>query len=149
VRRAILLATLVLAACGARPRLWWTAPEQSDSERLVVQAEVAARARDTRRARDLYQEVLRNDPGDALEPRALYGLALLHVDPDSRVRDYATARRLFGQLASRHPDSAWAREARAWRATLDDLFRQETEAARLRGDMDRLKALDLEMEDQH
>jgi hypothetical protein len=144
----VLVVCVLIVACSARPRLWWQAPEQSDTERLVVEAEVAARGRDTRRARDLYQEVLRRDAGDDVEPRALYGLALLHVDPDSRLRDYAAARRLFGQLASRHPDSPWAREARAWRATLDDLLRQEADAARLRGDMDRLKAMDLEMEDQ-
>jgi hypothetical protein len=148
VTRVLLVSALVLAACGSRPRLWWAAPEQSASERLVVEAEVAARARETRRARDLYQEVLRQEAGGNVEPRALYGLALLYVDPDSRLRDYTAARRLFGQLASRHPDSAWAREARAWRATLDDLLRQEAEAARLRGDMDRLKAIDLEMEGQ-
>jgi tetratricopeptide (TPR) repeat protein len=138
---------LLFAAACSRPRLWLEAPEQSEAERLVVQADVAARADDARRARDLYQEALRKDPGDEVGPRALYGLALLHVDPDSRLRDYPAARRLFGQLVTRYPHSAWTREARAWRATLGDLVRQEADAARLRGDMERLKALDVEMED--
>lgn len=137
---------LLLAACGLKPRLWLEAPEQSDAERIVVQADVAARAGDPRRARDLYQEVLRNHPDDDTGPRALYGLGLLYVDPESQLRDYAAARRLFARLATRYPQSAWTREARAWQATLGDLLREEAQAARLRGDMQKLKELDLEVE---
>jgi TolA-binding protein len=71
---------------------------------------------------------------------------LLYVDPESPLRDYAAARRLFVRLVTRYPQSAWTREARAWQATLAELLRQEAEAARLHGDMQRLKELDLEME---
>lgn len=146
MKRTVVAAALLLAACGHGPRLWLAAPEQSDAERLVVQADAAARARDNRRARDLYQEVLRNHPDADTGPRALYGLALLYVDPESPFRDSGAARRLFARLTSRYPDSPWTREARAWQATLAELVRQDAEVARLRGDMKRLKDLDLEME---
>jgi hypothetical protein len=77
---------------------------------------------------------------------ALWGLALLYVDPKSPLRDYQAALTTFGRLLDLEPNGRHADEARAWRATLRDLLRHEREATRLRADIERLRELDVQME---
>jgi hypothetical protein len=45
-----------------------------------------------------------------------------------------------------YPDSMRAPEARAWEAALGELLRSQADARRVRADLERLKALDLEQE---
>ena len=48
---------------------------------------------------------------------------------------------------ARYPTSPWAPEARAWHAALSELLKHEADAAQTRGDLERLKELDKELEE--
>ena len=145
---AALLAMVLVPGCTVAKRgIWLVAPRQSEAERLVGRADNLARADSPREARDLYLRVLHDFPDDPAAPRALYGLGQLRVDPKSPLRDYAAARLDFGRLVARYPTSPWAPEARAWHAALSELLKHEADAARTRGDLERLKELDKELEE--
>ena len=149
MRRAIVafVAALVAGGCG-RLRLGPPPEPTDDPTRLVVQADELARSRDARAARTLYRRVIRENPGTPAAENALYGLGLLYVDPDGRLRDYGAAQNAFGRLLAQYPESVHAFEARAWLAALGELTHAQGDARRFRTDLDRLKELDIEQEGQ-
>jgi len=97
-------------------------------------------------ARDLYERVVREYPGDPARASALYGLGQLQCDPASPFRDYRVSYTTFGRLIVEHPRSAYDADARLWRATLSELLTREEEMARLRSQLQRLKRIEVETE---
>lgn len=130
------------------------------AERLVVRARALAAAGDGRAAQYLYQRVVREFPGDPAAAGALYALGRLSADPASGLRDYRAAHAAFSQLLAEYPESRWAPDARAWEATLGELLAREDEATRvklqlrwreaeaaeLRGQVQQLRKVDLDLE---
>jgi len=132
----------------------------TQAERLVVRARALAVAGDGRAAQYLYQRVVREFPGDPAAAGALYALGRLSADPASGLRDYRAAHAAFSQLLAEYPESRWAPDARAWQATLGELLAREDEATRvklqlrwreaeaaeLRGQVQQLRKVDLDLE---
>jgi hypothetical protein len=142
--RAVVLTAVLLAACA---RLQSPAPTvDTPAAHDLAEADRLARAGSGRAARTLYRKVLRDARGTPLAAEALYGLGRLYVSPESGVRDYGSAHAVFGRLLREYPHSGRAAEARCWDALIAELQRNQTEAGRLRADLDRLKALDVEQE---
>jgi hypothetical protein len=142
--RAALLVVVALAACARfkSPPPTVAVPASRD----LAEADRLARAGSGRAARTLYRRVLREGRGTPVAAEALYGLGRLYVDPESGVRDYGSAHTAFSRILREYPDSARVPEARSWDALIGELQRNQAEANRLRADLDRLKALDLEQE---
>ncbi|HLY38291.1 MAG TPA: hypothetical protein VKU61_09660 [Candidatus Binatia bacterium] len=142
--RAGVLALVLVVACGRfRPA---PPPTGNDPTRLVAQADELVRDNSPRAARQLYRKVLHEYPRTPAAENALYGLGRLYVDPNGRLRDYSSAYVAFHRLLAEYPDGVHAEEARAWDAVLSELVRAQTELRRARGDLDRLKELDMEEE---
>ena len=142
--RAVLLALVALAACA---RFRNPAPTvEVQASRDLAEADRLAHSGSGRAARTLYRRVLRDARGTPAAAEALYGLGRLYVDPESGLRDYGSAHTAFSRLLREYPNSTRAAEARCWEAIIAELQRSQTEAGRLRADLDRLKALDFEQE---
>jgi hypothetical protein len=139
-------AVAVLVLLGACPRLHPEPSVDTGTTGDLARADELARTGSGRAARTLYRKVLRGTRGTPTAAEALYGLGRLYVDPESGVRDYAAAQVAFGRLMREYPDSMRAAEARAWEAALGELLRSQADARRMRADLERLKALDLEQE---
>jgi outer membrane protein assembly factor BamD (BamD/ComL family) len=145
VRTFVVGITLLLAACHAP--LWKRPFADTDpAAELVAQADGLARDGKSKAAARLYEQAAREYPHDPAAAGALHGLGLLQVDPKSSIRDYRAARSTYDQLLTGYPDSPWTAEARSWQAVLQELEHRDAETARLRSDLERLKALDIDME---
>jgi tetratricopeptide (TPR) repeat protein len=134
-------------------------PGPSEAAQLVARADTLAAAGQGRAAQYLYQQVVREYPGDHAAA-ALYGLGRLETDPARSQRDYRAAYAAFSQILTDYPQSRWAPDARTWQAMLGDLLAheedaartkvllrwREEEAARLRLQMQQLKSVDLGLE---
>ena len=138
------IALVLVVACGRfRPA---PPPTGDDPTRLVAQADELVRNNSPRTARQLYRKVVHEYPGTPAAENALWGLGRLYVDPDGRLRDYSAAYAAFSRLLTDYPDGVHTADARAWHAALSELVRAQTELRRVRGDLDRLKELDMEEE---
>lgn len=104
----------------------------SEAERLVARADVLAGQGEARAAQYLYQQVVREFPGDPASAAALYGLGRIETDPTRGQQNYRAAYMAFSQLLTDYPRSRWATDARAWQATLRDLLAREDDAARMK-----------------
>ena len=142
--RAAVLGLVVVVACGRfRPA---PPPSGDDPTRLVAQADELVRNNSPRTARQVYRRVVHEYPHTPAAENALWGLGRLYVDPDGRLRDYSAAYAAFSRLIAEYPDGVHAADARAWQAALGELVRAQTDLRRARGDLDRLKELDMEEE---
>ena len=140
-------AAALLAGCMLpRKATPTTTPDGSNPAALLARADELARTRSAQEARAVYRTVLHTYRGTPPAADALYGLGQLYVDPESPLHDWASANIAFGRLLAGYPDSRHAGEARAWRAALTELLRNQADARRLRSDMERLKELDMEQE---
>jgi hypothetical protein len=142
--KPVVLAAVMLAACARfqSPPPTVAVPASRD----LAEADRLARTGSGRAARTLYRRVLREVRGTPVAAEALYGLGRLYVDPESGVRDYGSAHMAFSRILREYPNSPRAAEARCWDALITEMQRNQTEAGRLRADLDRLKALDMEQE---
>jgi tetratricopeptide (TPR) repeat protein len=144
--RAILLLALALGGCAGRgPRPPAPFPGGDAAEELARADELARAGRETS-AREVYRQILRDEPASPAAAEAYYALGLLYADPASGVHDWRRAQATFERLLAEHPASARAREARAWRAALGALLRRDGELTAIRRDLDRLKEVDRELE---
>ena len=121
-------------------------PARSEAAQLVVRAGELAHDGKPLAARDLYERVVRDYPGDPARASALYGLGQLQCDPASPFRDYRTSYTTFGRLLVEYPRSTYEADAKLWRATLNELLSREEEMARLRSQLQRLKRIEVELE---
>jgi multidrug efflux pump subunit AcrA (membrane-fusion protein) len=121
-------------------------PTETEAKRLLTRAERLVREGQAQAARDVYANLIRNHRADPDRAQALYDLGRLLVDPNAGVRDYRAALAAFDRLVAEYPESRWDGDARAWRATLAELLARESEAARLKEDLRKLKRIDLELE---
>jgi len=144
VLRAALVMPVLLAGCGRF--VMKPPPEGGDPTRLVAQADELARNGSQAEARAIYREVVRHHSQTPAAADALWGLGRLYVDPDSKLRDYASAHVAFGRLLTEHPDSPHVAEARAWHALLGELLRAQEDAKQVKNDLERLKQLDMKQE---
>lgn len=97
-------------------------------------------------ARELYERVIRDYPDDPARAEALFGLGLVHCEPGGTLRDYRAAYTTFGRLLAEHPRSRWNADARRWRAMLGEVLARDEEAVRLRGQLERLKRIEVELD---
>lgn len=161
VARGLLALALLLAVGCSAARMPSSAEGQpSEAARLVARADALAEARDGRAAQYAYQQVVREFPGDPAAAAALYGLGRLGTDPASDLRNYRVAHAAFSRLLAEYPRSRWARDARAWQATLADLLAgedqvtrmklqlrwREEEATGLKAQLQQLRSIDLDLE---
>jgi TolA-binding protein len=144
IRALLLPAVLLLAGC-LPPRPASPGGEPAPAA-LLARADALAHRR-PEEARAAYRNVLHTYRGTPAAGDALYGLGQLYVDPESPLHDWGAATVAFGRLLSEYPDSPHAAEARAWRAALTELLRNQADARRLRADIERLKELDMEQEE--
>jgi outer membrane protein assembly factor BamD (BamD/ComL family) len=126
------LLLLLTSGCSAISSSSPVQPTASEATRLVARADARAADGEGPAALYLYQQVLREFPGDRAVAAALYGLGRLHTDPAHGQRNYRAAYMAFSQLLTGYPHSRWTIDARAWHATLFDLLAREDEAARTR-----------------
>jgi hypothetical protein len=143
-RIALACVVVGILACGRFRRP--TIDTGDDPARQIAEANDLARSGSPGAARSLYRKVLREQRGTPAAAEALWGLGQLYVDPDAGLRDYSAARIAFGRIVSDYRDSRHAAEARAWYVALGELLQGQAESRRLRTDLDRLKALDMEQE---
>lgn len=133
MRRGLsLLALLLLATACSTGWVPSSTRGPSEAERLVARADGLAGTGWEHAARALYEQVVREYPGDPAAAAALYSLGRLQSDPASGFRNYRAAHAAFSRLLADFPKSRWEADARAWRATLGDLLAREEEAARLK-----------------
>ena len=143
-RTRALAAALVLVGCD---RLRPVRPPTDDNPtQVVAHADELVRDGSPRAARRAYRKVLHEHPGTPEAEHALYGLGRLYVDPKGPFRDYPAAYAAFGKLLAEYPDGPHAADAAAWHAALADLLRAQADLRSVRGDLDRLKQLDMEEE---
>ena len=138
------MAAGLVAGCALPHRPWRRVVLNGDA-RAVARADRLAREGKSDDARALYQQALKDHPDDTTAARALYGLGTLAVEPGPQ-QDYRAARVAFERLIADYPRSPWVWEATAWRAVLKELDRRDAESAKLRGDLEKLKRLDMETE---
>ena len=119
---------------------------RADPAQLVERAVELAHEGMPLAARNLYERVVREYPDDPARAGALFGLGQLHSDPNGPLRDYRAAYAIFGRLLAEHPRSRWEADARLWRAMLHELFVREDETARLRGQLQRLKRIEVDLD---
>ncbi len=145
MRKSLCLgAALVLTACSAAP--WRPVTDWVQVWQLVNRADGLAQDGDHAGARVLYEQVVQEYPTSPWAPTALFRLARLEVFPGSPVRNYRQAHEHFDRLVKDYPDSQYDADARAWRDTLGQLLAREQEAARIRQDMERLKRVEIRLE---
>ena len=148
----VLPLVLLLTACATWPP-WRDAggpragPPPDDTRELVNQAESLAQAGSHAQAVVLFQEVARN-PSSAFVDRALLGLTRAFSYPGYAGRDYRLAFTMADRLVREYPDSPLAVEGRAWRDLLLGYLVQGQELERRTQELERLKRLDLELEQQ-
>ena len=142
--RVAIVVPVLLAGCGRF--LMKPPPDGDDPTRLVAQADELARNGSPTEAREVYRRVVRHHTQTPAAADALWGLGRLYVDPDSKLRDYASAQVAFGRLLTEHPDSPHVAEARAWHSALGELLRAQDDAKRVKSDLERLKEIDMEQE---
>jgi outer membrane protein assembly factor BamD (BamD/ComL family) len=143
---------LLLTACASWPP--WrdagasrtTAPPD-DTKELVTQAESLAQAGSYAQAVALFQEVARS-PTSAFVDRALLGLTRSFSYPGYAGHDYRQAFTMADRLVREYPDSPFAVEGRAWRDLLLGYLVRGQELERRTQELERLKRLDLELEQQ-
>jgi hypothetical protein len=143
--RAAVAVALLVAGCT---RFGPMRPTENDPVQLVSRADEISE-HDPHTARRLYLRVARENRGRSIAGDALWGLARLHLEPQGQLRDYAAADAILARILTAYPDSRHADEARVWHAALGELLRNDAEVKRLRADLERLKALDLEQERRH
>jgi len=119
---------------------------RTEPAQLVERASELAHDGKPLAARELYERVVREYPGDPARASALYGLGQLQCDPASPFRDYRVSYATFGRLLAEYPRSTYEADARLWRATLSELLVREEEMARLRSQLQRLKRIEVELE---
>lgn len=142
---AMLVLAAVLVGCATSGRRPAPAPE-SPAAAALREAEADVHAGQPRAAQSAYARALEADPNGPLAEAALWGLARLHVDPESPLCDYHAALTAFDRLLAAHPQGAHAADARAWHTALRQLVRSEREASRLRADIDHLRELEEQTE---
>lgn len=120
--------------------------EPDGPERRLTRADELVRDGQPNAARDLYEQLVVEPSKDAVHAIALYKLARLYTDPASGLLDYRAAQVTFERLLAEYPPGAWEADARAWRATLQEVQAREAEAAQLKREATKLKA-DLEAQD--
>lgn len=123
-----------------------TRASRTEPAQLVERAGELAHDGKPLAARELYERVVREYPGDPARASALYGLGQLQCDPTSPFRDYRVSYATFGRLLAEYPRSTYEADARLWRATLSELLVREEEMARLRSQLQRLKRIEVELE---
>jgi TolA-binding protein len=123
-----------------------TAARRPDPADMVARAYDYAQDGKLLAARELYDRVVREYPDEPARAGALFGLGLLYADPASSLRDYRAAYATFGRVLAEHPRSRWEAHARIWRAMLRELFVREDEAVRLRGQIQRLKRIEVDLD---
>ena len=143
---ALLLVTALACKPAQVPGPLVGPAEPSPAQQELAAANELARGKDPRKARDRYLKIARDYPTDPAAAEALYALGLLRIEAKGAFRDYDAARVAFNRVLSEHPHSARSAEAHAWTTLLRELQKQEREAARLRGDLERVKKLDMELE---
>jgi Tetratricopeptide repeat len=139
---------LLLTACASWPP--WasrTAPPPDDTKELVARAESLAQTGSHAQAVALFQEVARN-PNSAFVDRALLGLTRSFSYPGYAGYDYRLALTMADRLVREYPDSPLAVEGRAWRDLLLGYLVRGQELERRTQELERLKRLDLELEQQ-
>jgi tetratricopeptide (TPR) repeat protein len=133
-------------APGEAPAARARTAQRADPALLVERAVELTREGRPLAARDLYERVVREYPDDTARAGALFGLGLLHSDPTGPLRDYRAAYAIFGRLLAEHPRSRWEADARLWRSMLNEIFAREDETVRLRGQLQRLKRIEVELD---
>ena len=113
----------------------------------MIQAESLAQVGSYAQAVALFQEVARN-PNSAFVDRALLGLTRSFSYPGYAGHDYRQALTMADRLVREYPDSPFAVEGRAWRDLLLGYLVRGQELERRTQELERLKRLDLELEQQ-
>jgi len=119
---------------------------RTEPAQLVERASELAHDGKPLAARELYERVVREYPGDPARASALYGLGQLQSDTATIFRAYRVSYATFGRLLAEYPRSTYEADARLWRATLSELLVREEEMARLRSQLQRLKRIEVELE---
>lgn len=148
MRGALIAFAVLVAASGCSTGRPGSSPlsRPSEAERTVRRAALLTLDGDGTAARDLYARVIREDADDPASTEALYRLGILLVSPTSGIRDYRAAHLIFTRLLTERPGSPWDVESRAWQVALGDMLAQEAETKRLKGLIQRLRQVDLDLE---
>lgn len=136
VALVVLLPLVVACEGGWRPHARTPNPVTAQALADADQAALAGRARD---ATTRYEAIVRDHPSDPAAAEALHRLVMLRLEPGSPVHDRRAAAQLLRRLATEHGDTLVGREARTWRALLQNLDKCEVEAARSGADADKLR----------
>jgi len=137
----VVLVLFVLSACSSAP--WTRVTSSLEADRLIREADAQIQAGNWSRAVRLLEDVVRRYPDAPAHDEALYQLARALVLSANGAREYRQAAGHLDRLLREHPASAYAQDARAWRAVLVAYVARGAELDRL---LERLKAIDVELE---
>jgi hypothetical protein len=161
---AIALALLVLVGgCAWRkPPPAFHPPKPEPAQQLLSEARDKVANGQYQEGRKLYIQILEKYPETEEAFQARWGMAWIRIDPKSPLRDYAAARINFDRLAADYGSRGgdWLAWVDAWRAVLDKLDAAESEGVALKtkkqaleddlvdleGDLDRLRAVEMDLE---
>lgn len=135
----------------------WTEPEEEDSgadesSEMLTRAETHFEAGRYRQAGSLFTRFLENgaSPNHHETDRALWGLAMVHLLPESPVQDQERAMAVLDRLADTHGETVGGAQARWVRSLLTELesIRSQVEAQerllqQLTETVEQLKRIDL------
>lgn len=162
VTLALVVPLLVLAGCARKPPPVFHPPKPEPAQHLLSEARDKVANGQYNEGRKLYIKILEDYPESPEAFQARWGMAWIRIDPKSPLRDYAAARINFDRLAADYGSQGgdWLAWVDAWRAVLDRLGAAESEGVALKtkkqaleddlvdleGDLDRLRALEMDLE---
>jgi outer membrane protein assembly factor BamD (BamD/ComL family) len=149
---ALLILALMSSGCAGRMPGFLVF---SEPERTLNEARDQLRAGNEQQARDQLEKVIKGPPTVGVTDEAIFRLALLSLKEDGG-NGIQRAQSLLERLAEKYPDSIWTRQSAPLRSHLADirvLRNRQRELKTLRDDnkelrqsLERLKQLDLELE---
>ena len=137
----VVLVLFALSGCSSAP--WTRVTSSREADRLVRDANAQIQAGNWSKAVRILDEVVRKYPDAPAHDDALYHLARALVLSANGAREYRQAAGHLDRLLREHPTSAYAQDARAWRAVLVAYVARGAELDRL---LEQLKAIDVELE---
>ena len=134
-----LIMMLWISACSHVPQSWQARQNLSQAKTLLANGHYQAALGKT-------EQVLSSDPGTP-SVEALYLMGIIYAHPQNPDSSLDRSLESFHILIKKHPKSDLTREAEAWVSTLRKIKKRDKEILELKDQIDKLKEIDLGIEE--